>query len=163
MNLYEIDKQLVAALENVDEETGELLDYESFSELQMERDKKIENTLCYIKNLEAEASMIAAEEKNLSDRRLAKETKAKRLRQYIADYLNGEAFETARCKVIYRNSAALNVMDVGAAAAYLRSTYPDMVIYHEPTISKRDVTALIKNGEIIPGCELVTKRNMSVR
>lgn len=163
MTLYEIDLKLLEALENVDSETGELLDFEAFAELQMEREKKIENTLCYIKNLEAEAKMIAAEENALHERRKAKENKAERLRKYVADILGGECFETARCGVSYRNSTSLNVSDSLAAISYLNLIHPDMVIRPEPTISKRDVTALIKNGETIPGCEIVTKRNMSVK
>ena len=40
MNLYEIDK---AILELVDEETGEIADWDAFEQLQMEREQKIEN------------------------------------------------------------------------------------------------------------------------
>ena len=40
MTIYEIDNRIA---ELVDPETGELLDYEAFAELQMEREAKIEN------------------------------------------------------------------------------------------------------------------------
>ena len=86
MKLYEIDSALEAL---VDPETGELLDYEQFSRLQMEREAKIENTALYVKNLEAEAKAIKEEEARLSERRKAMENKAKRLREYIGFALDG--------------------------------------------------------------------------
>ena len=68
--LYEIDNDI---LNCVDEETGEILDFEKLNSLQMERDKKIEGVALYIKQLNAEAALIREEEKALAERRKRKE------------------------------------------------------------------------------------------
>ncbi len=161
MKLYEIDSALEAL---VDPETGELLDYEQFSRLQMEREAKIENTALYVKNLEAEAKAIKEEEARLSERRKAMENKAKRLREYIGFALDGEKFETARCSISYRKSTALEVDDITSAAEWLDyNGHPDMVVYASPSIDKRAVTALIKGGTQVPGVELVDRQSLQLR
>ena len=53
MKLYEIDQAILAL---VDPETGEILDYEAFSELKMKREEKIEGMALWHKNLTAEAT-----------------------------------------------------------------------------------------------------------
>lgn len=79
MTLYEIDKALMDAFDAaVDAETGEIIDeeaYVDFMQLDMEKDKKIENVGLWIKDLKAEAEAIRAEELLLSGRRRAKENK----------------------------------------------------------------------------------------
>lgn len=161
MKLYEIDSALEAL---VDPETGELLDYEQFARLQMEREAKIENTALYVKNLEAEAKAIKEEEARLSDRRKAMENKAKRLREYIGFALDGEKFETVRCSISYRKSTALEVDDITAAAEWLDDNgHPDMVVYSAPTIDKRAVKDLIKGGTQVPGVELVERQSLQLR
>ena len=54
MNIYEIDK---AILECVDEETGEILDFDRLEELQMARDEKIENISVSSEDEELEAKL----------------------------------------------------------------------------------------------------------
>ena len=76
MTLYEIDKEIQALIT----EDGEIEDIERFDALAMERDKKIENIGCWVKNLDAEAASIREEEKALAERRHRLESKAERLR-----------------------------------------------------------------------------------
>ena len=161
MKLYEID-QAIESL--VDHETGELLDYEAFAALQMERDRKLENMVLWYKDLTAEAKSIKAEEDALRERRKAKENRAERLRQYLQNLLCGEKFQTARCAVSYRKSMALNVADADQAAAWLEANgHPDMVAYSAPALDKRAITALVKGGEVVPGVELEERQSMTVR
>ena len=62
MTIYEIDSRIAELL---DPDTGELLDYEAFAALQMEREAKIENMALWYKDLSAEAKAIRDEEKAL--------------------------------------------------------------------------------------------------
>lgn len=79
MSLYHIDQEL----ENlIDQETGEVLDFDAFEALQMARDAKIEGVLCWTKNLAAEAKAIREEEKELAERRKAMESKREKLLAY---------------------------------------------------------------------------------
>lgn len=161
MKLYEIDSALDAL---IDPETGELSDYEAFVALSLERDQKIENTALYIKNLNAESAALKAEEDRLRDRRKAAENKSKRLSEYLGYALNGEKFETAKCSVGFRRSTALEVSAPTLAAAWLESNgHPDLVVHGDPTLDKRNVTALVKAGVSVPGVELVERQSIQVR
>ena len=161
MNLYESDRALEAL---VDPETGELLDYEAFAKLQMDREAKIENTALWIKNLTAEAKAIKEEMDNLQKRRRAAESRVEGLKRYLSEALGGEKFQTARCSVSYRRSMALEVDDASAAADWLDGNgHPECVTYAAPTLDKRSVAELVKQGMEIPGVELVERKSMTVR
>ena len=80
MTIYEIDARMAGL---IDPETGELLDYEAFASLQMEREAKIENMALWYKDLTAEAKAIREEEKALAERRKSAENKAERLKGYL--------------------------------------------------------------------------------
>lgn len=57
MNLYEIDKAILAC---IDPETGELIDEAALQDLQMERTQKIKNVALWLKNLNASAAAYKA-------------------------------------------------------------------------------------------------------
>lgn len=161
MTLYEINAQI---FDLIDPETGELKDYESFAQLQMDREQKIENVALFIKNLEAEAKAIKDEEASLKARREPLENKAKRLRKYLEDALCGEEFKTARCSISYRKSKALEVEDTGALAQWLEENgFHDLVVYAAPTVSKTEVTKLLKSGTEIPGAVLTERSNLQLK
>ena len=86
MNIYEIDNAMFFL---VDEETGEIKDYEAFEEMQMIPEEKIENTALWYKNLIAESKAIREEEKALAERRKSLENKAEQLKTYINRALQG--------------------------------------------------------------------------
>lgn len=161
MTLYEINAQIY---ELIDSETGELKDYEAFAQLQMDREQKIENVALFIKNLEAEAKAIKDEEASLKARREPLENKATRLRKYLEDALCGEEFKTARCFISYRKSKALEVEDTTELAKWLEENgHRDLVVYPAPTVSKTEVTKLIKGGVEIPGAVLAERNNLQLK
>lgn len=161
MNLYEIDSTIQAL---VDPDTGELMDYDVFAALQMERTQKIENVALWVKDLLAEASAIKAEEDSLKARRQSAERKANRLKTYLAEALRGEPFKTARCAISYRKSSALQVENTSQAAEWLESNgYMDLVVRKSPDIDKRAVFALIKDGVPVLGCEVVERSTLQLR
>lgn len=159
MTIWEIDRALEGL---VDPETGELLDYESFSQLQMERDTKIENMALWWKNLTSDVAEMKAAEKDISERRKAKERKAARLKEYIEQSLAGEKFETARCAISYRRSKALET-DSSVPKWLYDNGYRDLVVEQAPKIDARGVTDLIKGGVEVPGAELVERLNMTIK
>ena len=63
-NLYEIDKGIMECL---DAETGEVIDPERLDALFMERNQKIENVACWVKNLLSDAEAIKAEKDALAN------------------------------------------------------------------------------------------------
>lgn len=161
LSLYHIDQ----ALENlIDHETGEVLDFDAFEELQMARDAKIEGIVCWTKNLAAEAKAIREEEKELAERRRALESKRDKLLGYVDRALDGAPFQTARCSVTYRKSTAVEITDMNAVVQWcMDNGYDGKVAYAAPTVDKSDITALLKAGTAIDGAELVTRMNMGVK
>ena len=161
MTLYEINAQI---FDLIDPDSGELKDYEEFAQLQMDREQKIENTALFIKNLEAEARAIKEEEAALKARREPLENKAKRLRKYLEDALCGDEFKTARCSISYRKSKSLEVEDTCSLAKWLEENgFRDLVVYAEPTVSKAEVTKLLKLGTEIPGAVLAERSNLQLK
>ena len=108
MNIYEIDNAMFFL---VDEETGEIKDYEAFEEMQMVPEEKIENTALWYKNLIAESKAIREEEKALAERRKSLENKAEQLKTYINRVLQGNKFATPKVAISYRKSTAVEVDD----------------------------------------------------
>lgn len=102
MNLYEIKNEI---LNCVDMETGEIVDIKKLESLQMERDQKIENIGCWIKNLLSDAEALKSEKENLAKRQKVAESKATSLKEYLSRYLDGEKFKSARVAISFRSVA----------------------------------------------------------
>lgn len=161
MSLYEIDR---AILNLVDPETGEILDGDAFDQLQMERETKLENVACWIKNLVAEGAAIRAEEVNLAERRKIVERKVERLKKYLGDALNGEKFQTAKCAVTFRKTTKVEVTDARSVAEWCDDNgLGDLVVYSAPSVSKPDLAKLLKSGVEIPGAELTEGLSLGVK
>ena len=177
-SLYEIDEQLKILEEYmVDPETGELLDEESFNakfdEIQMALSDKIENSMCFYKNLQSDIDAFKAEEKNLAQRRKVKENLANRVKNRIDKYvtmqftdeqgnvdkdsLNKWKFESPRVKLSYRKSDSVEVYDINS----LPKEYVKENI--ELSADKASLKKAIKSGEKINGATLVTNLNMQVK
>lgn len=91
MKLYEIDEQIMAC---VDRETGEVIDPDRLTALEMERNAKIRNVGLWLKNLKADAAALKAEEKSFADRRKAAENRVESLKAWLEYALGGQPFET---------------------------------------------------------------------
>lgn len=155
MTLYGIDSAITSC---VDPETGEILDLEWLNKLQIDRSRKIENILLWIKNLESDAAQIKAEEKALADRRKAAEKKAESLRGYVSDVLQGEKFSSPKVAVTWRKSEAVIVDDV----EMMEEFSDDYLIYDDPKPDKTKIKAALKDGVRIPGCHLEKRNNMVI-
>lgn len=152
MTLYEIDQAILAC---VDPETGEIL-ADEFDALQMERDCKIENIAVWIKSLQAEAAALKKEKAALEERQKAKENRAKSLCNYLAGILNGERFETTRCRLSFRSSEGLEIDEnVDVPIEYLR--------FKEPEIDRTALKNAIKQGDVIDGVRLVKRQNLQIK
>ncbi len=153
MNLYEIES---AIMDCVDEETGEIIDVEKLSKLQMESDKKVENIALFIKNLLAEATALKVEKDNLAKRQKACENKAESLKQYLSGFLCGEKFKTARVNISYRKSEAVEVSDISKID-------DDYLKYSDPTVDKTKLKKALKDGIEIQGAQLVVNQNIQIK
>lgn len=163
MTLYEIKQEMEDAINavfaNVDEETGEVPEeaVAKLSELQMQRDEKLDNLGAYIKNLSAEVDSLKAEEKNLKARREVKEHKIESLKAYVSECLNGEKFESARVAFSFRKSESVGIDDV--------NSLPDEFKISETSVKadKKAIKDAIKNGQDVHGAWLETKQNLQIK
>lgn len=161
MKLYEIDAAITAL---VDPETGEIMDYEAFAALAMERDRKLEQMALWYKDLCAEATAIRNEEKILAERRRVSENRAERLKDFLDRMCGGSAFKTARVAVSYRSSAAIEIEDEAAfVKAMEASGKTEYLTYKAPTANKTAIKDAIKQGAEIEGAALVQRQNISIK
>lgn len=146
MTLYEIDRRITDLL---DPETGELLDYEVFEQLSMERDQKIENLALWAKEMAAESAAIKHEETVLAERRKALERRTDSLKRYLAMATGGEKFSTPRCVVSFRKTQRVVPGD-GFVQWAMENGRDDLLKYAEPTVSLTAVKAALAAGEAVP-------------
>lgn len=152
MNLFEIDQAIMSL---IDEETGEVKDYEAFASLQMDKETKIENTALYIKNLLSDAEQLKAEKQRFAERQKQAEAKAESLKNYLDLFLAGEKFSSTKVNVTYRKSSSIDVYDI--------SKIPDKYLKFDPTADKTAISTALKNGEIIEGAKIVEKNNIQIK
>lgn len=153
MNLYEINQEILSL---VDPDTGEILDFEAFAELQMEREQKIENIVLWHKNLVAEAAALKAEKDAFAEREKAAKNKAESLKKYLDTILQGQPLKTTKFSVTYRKSEQTVIDDISKIPAeYLKPV--------EPEADKTAIKNAIKAGAEIAGAHIEEKMNMSIR
>lgn len=169
MTLYDIDAQIAAldgAAEDdmlIDEETGELVSVsQALDALRMEREAKLENVACWVKNLSAEADAIREEEDRLFKRRKAAETKAANLKSWLLAAMTREdgttdKLKTGRVAVSVKRNPPSTVVD----DALLPSTYKVAKITYQANkeLNKRE---LLSGGEV-PGAHLEYGRSVIIK
>ena len=151
--LYEIDEAIMSC---IDEETGEIIDSEKLDKLQMERDKKIENVACWIKDLKAEAEALKAEKQAFAERQKVAENKMESLKKWLAYALKGEKFKTVRASVSFRTTDKVEIADIYKLDEnYLR--------YKEPEADKDAIKKAIKAGQEVAGVTLVKNTSVIIK
>jgi len=161
MTLYEIAEALTKCVkindeQAVDTETGEIIDIEALEALEMERDQKIENIACWIKNLASDADQIRQEELKLAARRKACTNKADSLKNYLQSFLDGEKYKSPKVAISWRKSEAVECENIDLVPEiYLKRK--------DPELDKVGIKKAIKAGEEIAGCSLVEKQSMILK
>ena len=155
MNLYELQINIDAL---VDQETGEIIDIDALNALEMERDKKISNVACWIKDLKAEAEAIKAEEQNLNHRRKVCENKMESLKTYLATFLNGEKFKDSRCSISYRRSEKVTF-----AEDFMIDSLPDEMKKVTVEPRKTEIKEFLKGGGEIEGVHIEENTSMTIK
>lgn len=151
--LYDIDAAILAC---VDLETGEVIDGEQLEALQMERQRKIEGVALWYKNLCSDAAAYKAEKDAFAAKEKAAKQQAERLKQWLADALQGEKYKTPRVSVSFRSSSSVVVEDV-------LSLPPRFVKFKDPEPDKIAIAAAIKAGEEVSGAHMESKQSISIK
>ena len=154
--LYEIMNEIENFDFEIDEETGEILNFDALDRLQVARDVKIENLCLWVKNLKSDADAYKAEKESFAKKQKQAENRATSLHNFIQTVLNGENFKTDRVTVSYRKSEAIELED--------KICVPDKYfVPQEPKLDKTGLKKAIKAGEEFGGVHLVERQNMSIK
>ena len=158
MTIYEINEQI---LNCIDPETGEIIDIDKLNELELERDAKIENVACWIKELKAEAEAIKAEKLALAERQKVAENKAESLKKWLTFALNGEKFKTAKCSVSFRKTESVEVTDEGLSN--LMKEHDELLTYKAPEPNKKAIKDALKDGLSVEGVRLECNTSVIIK
>lgn len=166
MTLYEIDAAIMTAIAHgIDPETGEITNLDELMGLQMDRDRKIENIACLVKNLKADVKAMKEEAQTLTDRRRVVENKVARLEAVLDEALDGQKFQAPRCVVSFRNTKAVEVEDLDAVLKWAckECREDEFIRYKAPEINKSNLGAYLKSGADVPGARIVERRSLAVK
>lgn len=163
--LYEIDAAIEQCIMNgTDCETGEFLGWDELTELQMEREAKLEGVALFVKDTRAEAAAIEAEMKTLKDRMDKLNKNADGAERWLEGVLGGEKFSTSKVECRFRKSVSVEVADDFIYWATVHGKY-DLINHKETdTPDKAKIKELLKNGgNLANKARLVEKQNLTVR
>lgn len=152
-SLYEIDQRILAL---VDEETGEITNFEQLDKLQIEREAKIENIALWIKNLKSDEESYKAEKQAFEDRQRQAKQRRESLERYLSDVLNGEKFKTARVECSFRKSQKIEVENIELLPE-------EFLNYKNPEADKTAIKEAIKEGKEVAGARIVYALNPQIK
>ena len=160
--LYELDQRINELIANsVDPETGEVSDgfIEKLDALNMERNEKIDNTMCLIKNLLSDAAGGEAEEKRLAELKKSAKNRAESLKNYLSQYMEAgvEKFTSEHGKIGWRKSEKVVVQDVDTLPEEFKKVKVEV---------KADLISLknaLKEDREIDGISLEEHQNIQIK
>ena len=144
-SLYEIDQ---AILDCCDMETGEIIDPEKLTALQMERDRKLEGVALWVKDLNYEAQMVKEEADKLTARKKSLDNKIASLKAWLLWALDGEKLKTPRCNVYQTHSQKVVIDDEKALIdLFMTSPFGEKFLrMKDPEIDKTALNDSMKQG-----------------
>jgi hypothetical protein len=162
MKLYEIRQDLEFILDNleVNEETGEISPESTrvLDQVEKSMEEKALNVAKFIKNIKSEADAVREEEKRLASRRRALDNKVEYWKNYLAHNIKGEKYKDSQVVIGWRKSTS-----VGGESLNMPESLPREFqrITIEPM--KRELTKALKNGQVIPGVQLIENTSLTIK
>lgn len=127
-----------------------------------EFESKAESVAHVIRNLESMADAIKAYEAQQAERRKTFEARAERLREYLANCMQGigrEKLETPSVSLSFRKSSAVVVDDQSLIPpAFMRQPEP-----LPPSPDKKALGDALKAGQEVPGARLEHRKNLQIK
>ena len=160
--LYEIDQ---AILECVDLETGEILDSDRLTALQMERERKLEGVALWVKDLNYEAQMVKEEADKLNARKKALDNKIASIKNWLLWALDGEKLKTPRCNVYQTHSQKVVIDDEKALIdMFMSSPFGEKFLrMKDPEIDKNALKDSMKQGYEYEFAHLETTESVVIK
>jgi len=168
--LYEISdmyRTLLYAIETGDIDDPQAID-DTLEGIQEEFDQKCESIACIFKSLSAEADALETEAKSLLERAVFKRRACDRMKAYVASNMKSigqDVLETPKCRLSFRKSESLNILDDNALFNSLRDADLGNLAEKVESIKydKSGIKKAIKSGIVLNGAEIETKSNLQIR
>jgi hypothetical protein len=160
MRLYDID-EAIASL--IDEETGEIVDFEAFENLNIERERKIEFLCKSIKEAPVLADALQSEIKRLQDKKASIVSKAERYKAYLQGYLGGEKYKSPLFTCYYGSTKEVTGDEAEFKEWALNNDHDEFLKFKEPELDKASIKKAIANGEKIPFLTVQDKQYLCIK
>ena len=165
--ISDLYRDLLNAIEDGTIEDPQAID-DTLEGIQQEFDEKCESVACLYKSISAEADALEAEAKSLAERATYKRRACERLRNYVASNMRSigqEKLETPRCRLTFRRSESLNILDDKTLFNSLRDAGLGELARTEETIKfdKTGIKKAFKEGTVLDGAEVVTNQNLQIK
>lgn len=163
MKLYDLSEsyaniQNLLDAEGTDQESLKM----ALSVIETEIQAKAQNVAHIIRQMDADAEAIKAEEKRLADRKRAIENRIRWLKDYLKDQMemtNTDKIKTATMTIsIQNNPPSVSIVDDKAIPAKFLTIIPEQYVP-----DKKAISAAIKGGEDVPGAELTQGKSLRIR
>lgn len=146
-----------------DEETGEITDNSDviaklFAEINMTLSDKLDNSQLYILEELAKAEALKAEAKRLTEKAKAMDNRVDRLKKLMIGAITatGEGkLKTDRFSFFTRSTESVQVADI--------EELPRSLVRLKKEADKNAIKKLLKEGEEVEGCSLVTNVSLGVK
>lgn len=164
MTIYEIDQRMAELLAgSVNEETGELeFNEEELIDLAMERNQKVENLCCFIKNQKAFADALKSEKETIMKKIERTNKQIEYAESYLQYVLNGDSYTSARATVSYKKNPPA-VRFAAEFVEWAKEYRPDLLTIKEPEPAKNIVKQWLKDGGETPYAWLESKTSMIIK
>lgn len=162
MKLYEINEQIRAVMATLEpnEHGADVVSlHVLLNELSLEKEQKLINIHRLIKEIEADAVAIKAEEARLSALRKQAEKKVESLKEYVVRFglAQGEKFSAQGAVFSWRKSVGVEVVDESIVPEeYLR-------VKTSIEVDKSKAKDALSLGVDIPGLEYYERQNLQVK
>lgn len=162
VSLYEISADFLKALDGleVNEETGEITNFDAVEALNAQFEDKAESVACYIKNLTAFVADLKTEEDALAARRKTAERRVDSVKKYLTSCMESvgkDKVETAKARISFRKSVQVQIDDEKA----LPADYTTTTVTVKP--DKTAIKKAIQAGQDVTGASLVENRNIQIK
>lgn len=155
MKLYDI-AEIYENLENIDDEVAVAT---AMDAVEAALEEKLESTAKVIRNLEAEAEALEAEEKRLKARKTAVRNRIADIKGYVQENLEAMGKDKVTSGIfkwsIQANAPSVNILD--------ESLIPDAYWKIERKPMKTEIKKAIETGELTEGAELVRTKSLRLR
>ena len=155
MKLYDI-AEIYENLENIDDEVAVAT---AMDAVDAALEEKLESTAKVIRNLEAEAEALEAEEKRLKARKTAVRNRIADIKGYVQENLEAMGKDKVTSGIfkwsIQANKPSVNIID--------ENLIPDAYWEIERKPMKTEIKKAIEAGELTEGVELVRTKSLRLR